>query len=206
VATTDAHPLWGRLVLEEAAEGTPTRILDAAMARFSEQGIRSTTMSQIAMDVGISRVWLYRYFDNRDAIVAALFGREAKRFLDELELLIDPGMPVTAGVAAAFEFAVVALRGHALLQRVLMLEPEVAAPFITSGIGPMLQAAGHVIAGHLHTSADMDLDEATAVSDAILRMVMSIVVNNETLVDFDDSAQRRSFIDRVIPRLIAPRS
>ncbi len=204
MATTDAdaHTPWGRLVLEEAAEGTPSRILDAAMVRFSQQGIRSTTMSQLAADVGISRVWLYRYFSNRDAVVAGLLGREAKRFIDALVALIDPSVPVVKGVADAFEFAVVTLRGHELLQRVLTLEPEVAAPFITSGIGPMLQAAGRVIAGHLEHSAGMDRDEANIVSDAILRLVMSIVVNNETRVDFDDPEQRRAFIDRIVPRLV----
>jgi AcrR family transcriptional regulator len=201
-ATDDAHTPWGRLVLEEAAEGTPTRILDAAMERFSAQGITSTTMSQLAADVGISRVWLYRYFGNRDAVVAALLGREAKRFLDRLVALIDPTTPVTEGVSAAFEFAVVTLRGHELLQRVLALEPEVAAPFITSGIGPMLQAASLVIAAHLEQSAAMAPVEAAAVSDAILRLVMSIVVNNETQVDFDDAVQRRTFIDLVVPRLV----
>jgi AcrR family transcriptional regulator len=204
VGTTDAHTPWGRLVLEDAAEGTPTRILDAAMVRFSEQGITSTTMSQLAADVGISRVWLYRYFSNRDAVVAALLGREAKRFLDALVALIDPSVPVTEGVCAAFEFSVVTLRGHELLQKVLTLEPEVAAPFITSGIGPMLHAAGVVIASHLEQGASMEPSEATVVSDAILRLVMSIVVNNETQVDFDDPAQRRAFIDRIVPRLVGP--
>jgi len=202
VATTDAHTPWGRLVLEDVPEGTPTRILDAAMVRFSEQGITSTTMSQLAADVGISRVWLYRYFGNRDAVVAALLGREAKRFLDALVALIDPTTPVTEGVSAAFEFAVVTLRGHELLQRVLTLEPEVAAPFITSGIGPMLQAAGRVIASHLEQGASMGPAEASVVSDAILRLVMSIVVNNETEIDFDDPAQRGAFIDHIVPRLV----
>jgi AcrR family transcriptional regulator len=204
VSSTEPLTPWGPLVLEEQPPGTPSRILDAAMKRFTEQGITATTMSQVADEAGISRVWLYRFFASRDAVVLALLGREAKRFLDSLASVVDPDVPVTASVAAAFEFAIVTLRGHQLLQRVLVHEPEIAAPFLSTGFGPVLRAAGDVIAPYLQFGAAMTPSAATAVSDTLLRLVLSITLSNETQIDFDDPRQRRAYIDRIIPCLVPP--
>jgi AcrR family transcriptional regulator len=204
VSTPEPLTPWGPLIVEEAAPGTASRILDAAMERFTRQGITATTMSQIAGDCEISRVWLYRFYAGRDAVVSALLGREAKRFLDQLAAVIDPERPVTEAVEAAFEFAVVTLRGHELLQRVLVHEPEVAAPFLTSGIGPVLRAVGDVIGPYLQAEAGMTPVAASAVSDTLLRLILSITLNNESQVDFDDARQRQAYIRQVIPRLVPP--
>ena len=204
MSTPEPLTPWGPLVVEDAAPGTASRILDAAMERFTRQGITTTTMSQIAGDVEISRVWLYRFYAGRDAVVLALLGREAKRFLDQLAAVIDPEVPVTDAVETAFEFAVVTLRGHELLQRVLVHEPEVAAPFLTGGIGPLLRAVADVLGPYLESRAAMATDTARAVSDTLLRLILSITLNNETQVDFDDPRQRRAYIRQVIPRLVPP--
>ena len=206
MSTPEPLTPWGPLVVEEAPPGTASRILDVAMERFTRQGITATTMSQIAGDCEISRVWLYRFYTGRDAVVLALLGREAKRFLDQLAAVIDPSLPVTEAVEAAFEFAVVTLRGHELLQRVLVHEPEVAAPFLTSGIGPVLRAVADVIGPYLQAEAGLTTLAARAVSDTLLRLILSITLNNETQVDFDDARQRRAYIREVIPRLVPPAS
>jgi AcrR family transcriptional regulator len=202
VTTPEPLTPWGPLVVAEAPPGTASRILDAAMERFSRQGIAATTMSQLAEDVGISRVWLYRFYAGRDAVVLALLGREAKRFLDQLAAVIDPEVAVTDAVEAAFEFAVVTLRSHELLQRVLVHEPEVAAPFLTSGIGPILRAVGDVVSPYLQASAGMTPVAAGAVADTLLRLILSITLNNESQVDFDDPRRRRAYIRQIIPRLV----
>jgi AcrR family transcriptional regulator len=204
VSTPEPLTPWGPLVVEEPPPGTASRILDAAMERFTRQGIASTTMSQLAEDAGISRVWLYRFFAGRDAVVSALLGREAKRFLDQLAAATDLTLPITEAVESAFEFAIVTLRGHELLQRVLVHEPEVAAPFLSNGMGPVLRAAGDVIGPFLQLRAAMTPPAASAVADTLLRLVLSIMLNNETRVDFDDPAERLAYIKQVIPRLITP--
>jgi hypothetical protein len=42
------------------------------------------------------------------------------------------------------------------------------------------------------------------VSDTLLRLILSITLNNETQIDFDDARQRRAYIRQVIPRLVPP--
>jgi AcrR family transcriptional regulator len=56
-------------------EEISTRILDAAEARFRTYGFGKTTMAEIASDIDMSTANLYRYFENKLAIGAAMAGR-----------------------------------------------------------------------------------------------------------------------------------
>jgi AcrR family transcriptional regulator len=192
---------WGEVSLD-SPDGVRAKVLDAAMVRFTQQGIARTTMSQLAADVGISREWLYRHFDNRDSVVRALLGREAQRFLLELGERVDPALAVTDAVIEGFVLSVERLRAHELLQRVLLTEPETAAPFVTTGSGVLLEAATTYAAGYLRARARLTPADARDVAETLLRLVLSIVVNNDAVIDFDDARQRRAYAQRIVPRLL----
>lgn len=180
---------------------TTDRVLDAALARFARQGVRATTMSQLASDVGISRVWLYRLFENRDAVARALLEREGRRFLEGLARVVGAETPLEEAVGAGFEHAIVTLRGHELLRRVLAQEPEMAGAYLTADLGPLLRMASEVVAGFL-TDRGLGKADATAVAETLLRLTASIVINNESAIDFDDARARRAYIRRIVPRLV----
>lgn len=182
---------------------TADRVLDAAMERFAVQGVRATTMSQLANDVGISRVWLYQLFDNRDAVARAVLAREAERFLVGMTEAVDASKPLVDVVCAGFEHAVVTLRAHELIRRVLAQEPEMAGAYLTTDLGPTLRSASEFIAAFLGSHGMAGAD-ARAVAETLLRLAVSIVLNNESAIDFDDPRARRSYIRRVIPRLVGP--
>jgi AcrR family transcriptional regulator len=61
------------------AEAQRGRILDAAQATFIENGFHAATMATIARRAGMSAGLIYRYFENKDAIVLAIIGRELQR-------------------------------------------------------------------------------------------------------------------------------
>lgn len=195
---------WGSIQIEEPEAEMAQRILDAAFARFAAQGISATTMSQLAEEAGISRVWLYRFYENRDAVIRGLLGREAHRFLVSLARHFDLSLPLADAVVEAFLFAVETLRGHELLQRVLLDEPEFAAPFLTTNSGPLLRIAGDAMAVLVAPMGAMEIADARLVIETLLRLALSIVVNNDAMVDFDDPAQRRAYAEAIIPRLVAP--
>jgi len=60
---------------EQESEQIRTDILDAAEKRLRTYGYGKTTMAEIATDVGMSAANLYRYFDNKLDIGAALAQR-----------------------------------------------------------------------------------------------------------------------------------
>ena len=54
---------------ERKKEETQKKIVSIAMGLYRVQGIKATTMEQIAEEVDISRKTLYNYFPNKEAIV-----------------------------------------------------------------------------------------------------------------------------------------
>lgn len=57
---------------KEDIEAVRGRILDAAGERFRQYGFGKTTMAEIAGDCGMSAANLYRYFENKEDIGAAM--------------------------------------------------------------------------------------------------------------------------------------
>ncbi len=64
------------------------RILDAAMALLQEGGPDAITIRAIAERVGVSHMVLYTYFENRDALLAALRERQRGRSMKRYEELL----------------------------------------------------------------------------------------------------------------------
>lgn len=54
------------------------RLLTAAEACFNRYGIAKTTMDDVAREGGVSRATVYRYFPDREALVAASIVRRAR--------------------------------------------------------------------------------------------------------------------------------
>jgi AcrR family transcriptional regulator len=53
------------------------RILDAALAVFSERGFEGGTIRQIASKAGVAEGLIYHYFDNKEALLGELMRRES---------------------------------------------------------------------------------------------------------------------------------
>lgn len=62
----------------ERSELAAERILDAAGALFVERGVDRPGMDEVARAAGCSRATLYRYFENRQALIHAFAHREAR--------------------------------------------------------------------------------------------------------------------------------
>jgi AcrR family transcriptional regulator len=65
------------------------RLLDAAMARFAAEGVGGISLRRLAGDLGVSPTTPYRYFQDKDEILAALRARAFDRFAASLERAYD---------------------------------------------------------------------------------------------------------------------
>lgn len=113
-----------------AAEGkgarTRRRLLDAAIARFSSDGFRRTSVSDIARDADVSPAAAYAYFANKDALFTAAVDADTTALLEASQTGI-----AGLGIRDAYWTTVAQLRdrldSHPLSRRVLAgLEPGVA--------------------------------------------------------------------------------
>jgi TetR/AcrR family transcriptional repressor of uid operon len=61
------------------------QIMQAAMACFAKRGFHQTSMHDISAEAGISVGLIYRYFENKEAVIAAMADRHKKEIQEMLE-------------------------------------------------------------------------------------------------------------------------
>lgn len=61
------------------------QILDAAIRRFTHFGVQKTNLSEIAVDLGISKPALFYYYPDKDTLVAAVEERIIGEYVEAIE-------------------------------------------------------------------------------------------------------------------------
>jgi AcrR family transcriptional regulator len=118
------------------ADETTQKILDAARASVLAFGVRRTTLADIARRAGVSRMTVYRRYPDAEALLRDLMTRELGGLLAESE-----GEPSDAPFARRVAGAVIAMREHELLRKVMDAEPELLIPYVTDRMGATQQIA-----------------------------------------------------------------
>ena len=109
--------------IDEAADRTSQRILDAALQEAAAVGLQRITVEDVVRRAGVSRMTAYRRYPRRDDLVEALVRRETQRFLAAVADAIDTVEDPNDGVAEAFIAAVTFAREHPMLRRAGHVEP-----------------------------------------------------------------------------------
>jgi AcrR family transcriptional regulator len=143
-------PSQRHTVTREGVEPPPVvtdPVLRAAHACVMDVGLRRTTLADVARRAGVSRMTVYRQFDDLTGIVSALLTAE-------LVALLDSAWEDTAALATARERLVEAgalvverLVHHPLYRRVLDVDPELLLPLVVDRFGSTQLAAIEVVAG-----------------------------------------------------------
>ena len=68
---------------------TEEQLLHAAARCIRQQGIRRTTIEEVARVAGVSRGTVYRYWPTKEALVTAAFSRATAEFVQESLAVID---------------------------------------------------------------------------------------------------------------------
>ena len=164
------------------------RILDAAAVLFAEQGATGVGMDQVAKAAGCSRATLYRYFDNRQALMTAFAHREARQIVElvaeEVATVKDPaerGVTAIVGTLAAVRQRPLLHHWYAGGDSALLTEILRESPLIESF------AAGFVSAGQEHAGPDL--------GRWVIRMILSLPRRTRC---------RRRGRRRLVTRFLAP--
>jgi TetR/AcrR family transcriptional regulator, repressor for uid operon len=62
-----------------------SQILEAALVCFAKRGFHQTSMHDISSEAGISVGLIYRYFENKEAVISAMADRHKKEISEMLE-------------------------------------------------------------------------------------------------------------------------
>ena len=80
-------------------------IIDAAWSLVSEEGLAGLTVRDLAHRAGITAPTVYAYFDSKNAIYDAMFGRAATEFAERMAEPFDCAEPRDLLVASARRFS-----------------------------------------------------------------------------------------------------
>ena len=74
-----------RVLSQEAVGEFREKLIDAAERLFAQRGLEAVTLRQLAAEIGVSPMTPYRYFADKNAILAAVRARAFTRHAEALE-------------------------------------------------------------------------------------------------------------------------
>lgn len=190
------------------APDTRTAVLDAALERFEAAGLFRTTVDDVARAAGVSRVTVYRHFGDRDALVEAVLLREEERFFQELEEAIADAGGIEEKLAEGFACALLQIRSHVALQRLLETDPELILPHLTVRAEPVLVAARSFVARLLETAreaGELPALDVEVAAELLCRQVLSLLLTPASAVPLETADDARRFARRYLFPALASR-
>ena len=109
------------------------RLLQATYDCVARWGFAKTTVEDAAREAGVSRATVYRYFPGgRDEVFSAVVGWEFSRFFLRLYAEVSDADTLEEVMERGLMFAHRALVEHEVLQRVLVTEPDMLLPRLST--------------------------------------------------------------------------
>ncbi|MEZ5112841.1 MAG: TetR/AcrR family transcriptional regulator [Nocardioidaceae bacterium] len=108
--------------------------IDAAKASILDIGWRRTTLTEVARRAGVSRMTIYRHWDDRERLLADLMTREWVAILEKASANSQDDQSLDGFIDLALS-VVEGLRRNPLLRRILELDPEMVMPYILQRTG-----------------------------------------------------------------------
>lgn len=184
--------------VEESADRTGQRILDAAVQEAAAVGLQRITVEDVVRRAGVSRMTAYRRYPRRDDLVEALVRRETQRFLAAVADAIDTAEDPHEGVAEAFIAAVTFSREHPMLRRAGQLEPAPIAASVE-----LLKLGSAFIADYIHGDAPgRPARQVRWVADVFARLFLTYISMPPDDPNFSDDAELRRFAREVLTPMV----
>lgn len=188
-----------------AANEIEVRILDAALARIQQVGIRRASLDDIAKRAGISRVTIFRKFTTKENLVDAVLAREIQRMLAQLAAVATTTRGIDARIEATVMHVLRQTHSHPLVKQMLAVAPEEILSFYTvrgdqavalgiSYIVSVLERAQH--------GGTIDRYDPRPVAELLARLVHSLLLTPVGGIDFADESHARVFVARSIVPIV----
>jgi AcrR family transcriptional regulator len=171
-------------------------VLNAALSAFLDFGIRRTSMGEIAKRSGLSPATLYRRVEGKDAVVWAVGRREARRLIERVDAQVDPGAEAREQIAVLSLAFIHGLQQNQLLGRLLVTEPEVVLPLLTTRGAPVLLIGRTYLAQfirRLQDSGELPAYDADQVAELVARLALSMALTPQTCLPLNDASAARAF-------------
>lgn len=176
-AMTDS-PAFAALGLPTLPSPALDPYLDAAARCFVRHGLRRTRVTDIADDVGVSRVTVYRQVGTVEDAARLLLARELDRLVTSLMpklMAADDADGIVSVIASAVEFATT----HPVLSKVLQDEPELVGGFVIAELPTLIDRLLVLAEPVVRRLADLDERarfDIPVLGEWVARVVITMVV------------------------------
>ena len=171
-------------------------LLQAARELMTTFGIRRLRMDDVAKRAGYGRATLYRRFATRDELVWAVILTEIRTGLAEIEEAIAPLGSLREKLVEAFASTVEHVRSHALLRRLLQIEPDLVLPHLTTGAPDGLVVAREPLMrllAHGRETGELGPVDLEIAADLMVRLAHSLVLTPGGPIPAEDPEDLRAF-------------
>jgi len=196
-----AKPPPPRVTIDRpTAADTRLVIIEAAQACFRQNGLRRTTIVDIAEAAGLSRGTVYQYFKDKAAIVEACAEHTSFRFYREMAKAMDHGRSLEDKLAFAAVFVSTSRRS---VEPEKFFDEDEIGLLLTKNARVLLRecvdfVAPYLTAAKLTGEVRKDLD-VQAAGEWFARMLFSLFSTPASTLDMDDPEVVRRFVrDHVV--------
>jgi TetR/AcrR family transcriptional regulator len=188
----------GRTVGDPRRNRTPERIVMAAIDAFGTRGFGSTSLDDLARELGVRKQTILYWYPSKDALLEAAIDRTAIEVAVRLERAVvgaGPGFDrVEAIVRAMFRLAARHPSMLGFLREVTRLGPP-ASPRLLGALGPLVDRAA------AHLAAEMDAGrirrhDPRLILLAAYSMVTGLATEVEVLRTFGEEPTLASLVRR----------
>ena len=181
------------------------RILDAALTRVLQVGIRRASLDDIARRAGINRVTIYRRFTTKENLIDAMLAREIQRTLAEVTTIATATKGVDNQIEETIVYVLTQTHAHPLVTQLLDVAPEEILDFYTVrgqqsvnlGIRYIVQ-----VLERTQQSGAIDTYDTKPVAELLARLAHSVLLTPAGELDFRDENQVRAFVAASIVPLV----
>jgi AcrR family transcriptional regulator len=152
------------------------RLLQATYDCVARWGLAKTTVEDAAREAGLSRATVYRYFPGgRDELISAVVAWELSRFFLRLYEEVSDADTLEEVMERGLMFAHRAILQHEVLQRILVTEPEILLPRLTTEANQTRTMVALFLAPYLVRHGMTEGEDLDIAADFLARMVLSYI-------------------------------
>jgi AcrR family transcriptional regulator len=180
---------------------TRTAIIDAALSCFRTQGLRRTSVVDIAHAARVSRSTVYEYFPDKRAVVDAASEHASESFYRSTAraMALEDSLEDELGSAA-----VAVTRARRFIAPERLSDAAEVHTLLTRNAAALLRECGRFLAPYLAAAKltgevrpDLDVDAA---AEWFARMLFSLFLTPSDRLDLDDAEAVREFVRRHVVR------
>ena len=182
----------------------PDRIVAAAGRLIASQGLRATSVDDIAASAGCGRATVYRYFPGgRAELLDVTLDQGVDRIFASCSQVTDHAATLAEAAAGTINIAVLELSNDAVVQQLLVDEPDTIATLISPvRIEPLFERASEW--GIANFSRFVEPAVAAHVGEWCARVVTDHLRSPAPVIDITDAALARALVDTFLIPTLTP--